>query len=192
MTSLGMIKKRKSTGTKKSTKQLKWSTKIPQNKCLSSNTLPYEHRIHHQNLHPTTPLISPSLSLSLSRAQTLSRSDLHLLHLPIDRQTDKQTRRRQWCYARGLIWVHRIEMQSNWPPPLALSPFSSTGVLSGDGGFDGTRALLFTSLIFFQGGGGGGMDLSKVGEKILTSVRSARSLGLLPPTSDRPEVITSV
>ncbi|XP_058199985.1 uncharacterized protein LOC131314987 isoform X1 [Rhododendron vialii] len=79
-------------------------------------------------------------------------------------------------------------MQSNWPPPLALSPFASTGVLSGDGGFDGTRALLFTSLIFFQGGGGGGMDLSKVGEKILTSVRSARSLGLLPPTSDRPEV----
>ncbi|KAI8524195.1 hypothetical protein RHMOL_Rhmol13G0131000 [Rhododendron molle] len=79
-------------------------------------------------------------------------------------------------------------MQSNWPSPLALSPFASTGVLSGDGGFDGTRALLFTSLIFFQGGGGGGMDLSKFGEKILTSVRSARSLGLLPPTSDRPEV----
>ena len=32
------------------------------------------------------------------------------------------------------------------------------------------------------------MDLSKVGEKILSSVRSARSLGLLPPASDRPEV----
>ncbi|CAK7332111.1 unnamed protein product [Dovyalis caffra] len=43
----------------------------------------------------------------------------------------------------------------------------------------------------FGGGGGegsGGMDLSKVGEKILSSVRSARSLGLLPPTVDRPEV----
>lgn len=32
------------------------------------------------------------------------------------------------------------------------------------------------------------MDLSKVGEKILSSVRSARSLGLIPSTSDRPEV----
>lgn len=32
------------------------------------------------------------------------------------------------------------------------------------------------------------MDFSKVGEKILSSVRSARSLGLLPSTSDRPEV----
>ncbi|KAK1587336.1 hypothetical protein Q3G72_011826 [Acer saccharum] len=32
------------------------------------------------------------------------------------------------------------------------------------------------------------MDLSKVGEKIIRSVRSARSHGLLPSTSDRPEV----
>ncbi|PIA43530.1 hypothetical protein AQUCO_01900133v1 [Aquilegia coerulea] len=32
------------------------------------------------------------------------------------------------------------------------------------------------------------MDLSKVGEKILTKVRSATSLGFLPPPSDRPEV----
>ncbi|KAF5194478.1 Syndetin [Thalictrum thalictroides] len=32
------------------------------------------------------------------------------------------------------------------------------------------------------------MDLSKVGEKILTTVRSATSLGFLPPSSDRPEV----
>ncbi|MCL7043169.1 hypothetical protein MKW94_003184, partial [Papaver nudicaule] len=32
------------------------------------------------------------------------------------------------------------------------------------------------------------MDLSKVGEKILSSVRSARSLGILPLSSDRPEV----
>ncbi|KAF2300702.1 hypothetical protein GH714_015223 [Hevea brasiliensis] len=36
------------------------------------------------------------------------------------------------------------------------------------------------------------MDLSKVGEKILSSVRSARSLGLLPSTSDRPEVFNPV
>lgn len=32
------------------------------------------------------------------------------------------------------------------------------------------------------------MDISKVGERILSSVRSARSLGLLPSISDRPEV----
>ncbi|XP_076921162.1 uncharacterized protein LOC143582500 [Bidens hawaiensis] len=32
------------------------------------------------------------------------------------------------------------------------------------------------------------MDFSKVGEKLLSSVRSARSLGFLPSTSDRPEV----
>lgn len=45
--------------------------------------------------------------------------------------------------------------------------------------------LLFLPLLFLQGGG---MDLSRVGEKIISSVRSARSLGLLPFTSDRPEV----
>ncbi|XP_076887068.1 uncharacterized protein LOC143537115 [Bidens hawaiensis] len=32
------------------------------------------------------------------------------------------------------------------------------------------------------------MDLSKVGEKFLTSVRSARSIGFLPSTPDRPEI----
>ncbi|XP_077225911.1 coiled-coil protein isoform X2 [Tasmannia lanceolata] len=47
------------------------------------------------------------------------------------------------------------------------------------------RVLFFLSLMFLQGGG---MDLSRVGEKLLSSVRSARSLGLLPPPSDRPEV----
>lgn len=46
-------------------------------------------------------------------------------------------------------------------------------------------AFVFLSFLFLQGGG---MDLSRVGEKILSSVRSARSLGLLPSTSDRPEV----
>ena len=69
--------------------------------------------------------------------------------------------------------------------PFALSPLAFNGDLS-DGGFAGTRVLFFASLLFSQGGG---MDLSKVGEKILSSVRSARSLGLIPPNSDRPEVI---
>lgn len=52
-------------------------------------------------------------------------------------------------------------------------------------GFQSSRILFFSSLLLFQGGG---MDISKVGEKILSSVRSARSLGLLPSISDRPEV----
>ncbi|KAK6936136.1 Vacuolar protein sorting-associated protein 54, N-terminal [Dillenia turbinata] len=47
------------------------------------------------------------------------------------------------------------------------------------------RVLLFASFLLFQGDT---MDLSKVGEKILSSVRSATSLGLVPSTSDRPEV----
>ncbi|KAG1355013.1 syndetin [Cocos nucifera] len=51
--------------------------------------------------------------------------------------------------------------------------------------FESPGPLLFLSLLFLQGGG---MDLSRVGEKLLSSVRSARSLGLLPPASDRPEV----
>ncbi|KAK4856585.1 hypothetical protein QYF36_018991 [Acer negundo] len=52
----------------------------------------------------------------------------------------------------------------------------SGGLSTGGGG--GSRAFVFQ---------GDGMDLSKVGEKILRSVRSARSLGLLPSTSDRPD-----
>lgn len=51
--------------------------------------------------------------------------------------------------------------------------------------FEAPGPLLFLPLLFIQGGG---MDLSKVGEKIISSVRSARSLGLLPSSSDRPEV----
>ncbi|URD95804.1 hypothetical protein MUK42_27278 [Musa troglodytarum] len=51
--------------------------------------------------------------------------------------------------------------------------------------FESPGPLLFLPLLFIQGGG---MDLSKVGEKIISSVRSARSLGLLPSSSDRPEV----
>lgn len=52
-----------------------------------------------------------------------------------------------------------------------------------DGGFDSSRVFFLVPFLLFQVGG---MDLSKVGEKILSSVRSARSLGLLP--SDRAEV----
>ncbi|KAK9279860.1 hypothetical protein L1049_013542 [Liquidambar formosana] len=76
-------------------------------------------------------------------------------------------------------------MQPN-PFPFAspvLNPFLFNGDLSE--GFESPRVLFFLPFLFFQGDG---MDLSKVGEKILSSVRSARSLGLLPSTSDRPEV----
>ncbi|CAA2956359.1 Hypothetical predicted protein, partial [Olea europaea subsp. europaea] len=79
-------------------------------------------------------------------------------------------------------------MQSNNPPalPFPLSPLVlfNAGDLS-EGGFEVSRFLFLGSLLFSRGGGG--MDLSKVGEKILSSVRSARSLGLLPSPSDRPE-----
>ncbi|KAI9196270.1 hypothetical protein LWI28_022449 [Acer negundo] len=57
------------------------------------------------------------------------------------------------------------------------NPLLFSGDLSTGGG-GGSRAFVFQ---------GDGMDLSKVGEKILRSVRSARSLGLLPSTSDRPD-----
>ncbi|KAL2937477.1 Syndetin [Bienertia sinuspersici] len=85
--------------------------------------------------------------------------------------------------------------------PFSFSPlpflYSINGELSNNSVevFDSSRVLFLASLWLFQGGGesvgvGGGdtMDLSKVGERILNSVRSARSLGLLPSTSDRPEV----
>lgn len=82
-----------------------------------------------------------------------------------------------------------IEMQSNNPLalPFPLSPLVlfNAGDLS-EGGFEISRFLFLGSLLFSREGGG--MDLSKVGEKILSSVRSARSLGLLPSPSDRPEV----
>ena len=67
-----------------------------------------------------------------------------------------------------------------------LNPFSFNGDLSTED-FGGPRVLFLASLLLFQGGG---MDLSKVGEKILSSVRSARSLGILSAPSDRPEVGT--
>lgn len=71
---------------------------------------------------------------------------------------------------------------------LLKNPFLFNGDLSeggSAGGFESSRIFFFVPFLLFQGGG---MDLSKVGEKILSSVRSARSLGLLPSTSDRPEV----
>ncbi|XP_007016027.2 PREDICTED: syndetin isoform X1 [Theobroma cacao] len=73
------------------------------------------------------------------------------------------------------------------------NPFLLNGDAGGDGGdlndggFESSRVFFLLPFLLFQGGG---MDLSKVGEKILSSVRSARSLGLLPSvsSSDRPEV----
>ena len=63
------------------------------------------------------------------------------------------------------------------------NPFISNGDLSE--GLESSRVFFLVPFLLSQGGG---MDLSKVGEKILSSVRSARSLGLLPSASDRPEV----
>ncbi|GMY15915.1 isoform 3 of syndetin, partial [Fagus crenata] len=63
------------------------------------------------------------------------------------------------------------------------NPYLFNGDLSE--GLESSRVFFLVPFLLFQGGG---MDLSKVGEKILSSVRSARSLGLLPSTSDRPEV----
>ncbi|KAK4753762.1 hypothetical protein SAY87_001866 [Trapa incisa] len=64
------------------------------------------------------------------------------------------------------------------------NPFLFNGDLS-EGGFETSRVFFLLPLLLSQGGG---MDFSKVGEKLLSSVKSARSLGLLPSTSDRPEV----
>ncbi|XP_065865505.1 uncharacterized protein [Euphorbia lathyris] len=82
-------------------------------------------------------------------------------------------------------------MQPNTFPfaPIFSNPLLFNGDLSEVGvgaGFESSRVFFLVPFLLFQGGG---MDLSKVGEKILSSVRSARSLGLLPSsTSDRPEV----
>lgn len=79
-------------------------------------------------------------------------------------------------------------MQPNLFPfgsALGNNPFIFNGDLS-EGGIDSSR--VFFLLPFFLLSQGGAMDLSKVGEKILSSVRSARSIGLLPSASDRPEV----
>ncbi|XP_060169687.1 uncharacterized protein LOC132600494 isoform X2 [Lycium barbarum] len=86
-------------------------------------------------------------------------------------------------------------MQSNSSsPPFPLIPLVLLNNGSGGGqelsfeggGFELSRLLFLGSLLFSSQGGD--MDLSKVGEKILSSVRSARSLGLLPSSNHRPEV----
>lgn len=66
-------------------------------------------------------------------------------------------------------------------------------------GFEISRFLFLGSLLLSPlgsignvDGDGGGMDFSKVGEKFLSSVRSARSLGFLPSSSDRPEVYRNI
>ncbi|GAB2234775.1 hypothetical protein Droror1_Dr00004040 [Drosera rotundifolia] len=92
------------------------------------------------------------------------------------------------------------------PSFLFLSSSPNHGELTTTGGgegFDASRLLFLASLWLYQGGGigggsgvsgsdsgGGSMDLSKVGERILSSVRSARALGLIGSSSaeDRPEV----
>ncbi|KAL6905296.1 hypothetical protein ACP4OV_002897 [Aristida adscensionis] len=80
-------------------------------------------------------------------------------------------------------------MRRDAPPPTAPSA-SSSSLFGGEQLFEsGPSPLVFLPLLLIQGGG---MDLSRVGEKLLSSVRSARSLGLLPPTPaappPRPEV----
>jgi hypothetical protein len=76
------------------------------------------------------------------------------------------------------------------PPPIAPSASSSSSSLfsGGEQLFEsGPSPLVFLPLLLIQGGG---MDISRVGEKLLSSVRS---LGLLPPTPaappSRPEVL---
>ena len=68
------------------------------------------------------------------------------------------------------------------------NPFLFNGDLSDDLETPPTASVLFLLPFLLFQGGGGGMDLSKVGEKILSSVKFARSLGLLPPASDHPKV----
>uniref|UniRef100_A0A8R7JZI9 Vacuolar protein sorting-associated protein 54 N-terminal domain-containing protein n=1 Tax=Triticum urartu TaxID=4572 RepID=A0A8R7JZI9_TRIUA len=87
-------------------------------------------------------------------------------------------------------------MRGDAPPPTAPSASSSSSAshsLFGGGGGElfesGPSPLVFLPLLLIQGGG---MDLSRVGERLLSSVRSARSLGLIPatpaPAPSRPEV----
>lgn len=61
--------------------------------------------------------------------------------------------------------------------------------LGSGAGFESSRVFFLLPFLLSQGTGV--MDLSKVGEKFLSSVKSATSLGLLPSPSisDRPEVI---
>ena len=78
-------------------------------------------------------------------------------------------------------------MRRDAPPPHTTPSASSSSPLFGGGGdqlFEsGPSPLVFLPLLLIQGGG---MDLSRVGEKLLSSVRSARSLGLIPPIPAAP------
>ncbi|MFS8011675.1 putative vacuolar protein sorting-associated protein [Helianthus anomalus] len=81
------------------------------------------------------------------------------------------------------------------PPPFALIPLAFNHDNLTPEGFGISRFFFLGSLLLSPGGptggdydGDGGMDFSKVGEKLLSSVRSARSLGFFPSNSDRPEV----
>lgn len=79
--------------------------------------------------------------------------------------------------------VARAEMHPLTSPSTGTPSFLGTSLV---GEFESPSAILFLSSLFLQSGG---MDLSRVGERLLSSVRSARSLGILPSApSDRPEV----
>ncbi|KAF8697841.1 hypothetical protein HU200_035331 [Digitaria exilis] len=75
-------------------------------------------------------------------------------------------------------------MRRDAPPPPTSSSSSSPLFGGGEQLFEsGPSPLVFLPLLLIQGGG---MDLSRVGEKLLSSVRSARSLGLIPPIPTAP------
>lgn len=72
------------------------------------------------------------------------------------------------------------EMRGDAPPPTAPLAASSSSLFGGGGGefFElAPSPLVFLPLLLIQGSG---MDLSRVGKKLLSSVRSVCSLGLLP------------
>lgn len=136
-------------------------------------------------LRPSFLHISP-LTSSWKRENEITRTNIFPIRSPQHLHRLKPTI--TWSL-RALISDRWVEMQPVGSSPLSrpvLNPFSFNDDLS-SGGFGGPRVLFLASLLLFQGGG---MDLSKVGEKILSSVRSARSLGILSPPSDRPEVGT--
>lgn len=107
--------------------------------------------------------------------------------------SEKCSVRSQWdgSVTVGSGWLELRSMQPNLFPfgsALSNNPFIlNEGGGGGEGGIDSSRVLVL--LPFFLLSQGGAMDLSKVGEKIFSSVKSARSLGLLPSLPDRPEVI---
>ncbi|KAF5819783.1 putative vacuolar protein sorting-associated protein [Helianthus annuus] len=83
-------------------------------------------------------------------------------------------------------------VNSSSPPLLPLIPIAFNHGSLILQGFEIFRFSFFGSILFSHGGAaggsGGGMDLSKVGEKFRSSVRSARSVGFRSFTLDRPEI----